>query len=388
MAEVNAAGAHPHVVILIHGIRDYALWQNEIAHTLADEGFIPQPTNYGRFDLFRFLVPIPYFRKRATDTVLDQIRDVRKRFPNAQYSVIAHSFGTYVFAQILKRGFDLTFHRVIFCGSVLSYKFDFKQISDRFTTPILNDVGTRDVWPALAESLTWGYGWIGTYGYRGPRVEDRWHNGARHGYFLSAEFCRGYWIDFLRDGTVIRAATKAESPRLWLRLLSFFKIKYFLVISLLLIAFATWVNVTCRFNGTYAMGSDSERYFYWSGTVSSLAQDVGQRCRAAEILGDRSPILRFLACRQYTVLEEYEPDDLKSIVSCRNFKFGGTHAERDPVLAIEKLGRQFPQCVSVETTPRGNMKFIARPDRMTRVGNRLLCDCSAQQVAEFSRSRQ
>jgi hypothetical protein len=37
-------------VILIHGIRDYALWQNEIAHTLADEGFIPQPTNYGRFE--------------------------------------------------------------------------------------------------------------------------------------------------------------------------------------------------------------------------------------------------------------------------------------------------------------------------------------------------
>jgi pimeloyl-ACP methyl ester carboxylesterase len=380
-------GAQPHIVILIHGIRDYALWQNEIAHTLADEGFIPQPTNYGRFDLFRFLVPISYFRKRATDTVLDQIRDVRKQFPDARYSVIAHSFGTYVFAQILKRGFDLQFHRVIFCGSVLYYKFEFEQISDRFTAPIVNDVGTRDVWPALAESITWGYGWSGTYGFRRPRVTDRWHNGAYHGYFLSANFCRDYWVDFLREGKIVRAAKDAEPTRLWLRLLSFFKIKYFLVAGLLLAALATWVNASCRFDGTYSLGSDSDRYFYWTGSISALAQDVAQRCTAAKILGDQSPILRFLACRRYAVLEEYKPDDLKSIVSCRNFKFGGTSSERDPVLAIEKLGEQFPLCVSVEKTPRGNMKFVAKPERMSKVGNRLLCDCSPEQVAEFSRSQ-
>src|SRR5262249_18876100 len=155
---------------------DHALWQNQIAHTLSDEGFIPQPTNYGRFDLLGFLIPISYFRNRAIETVWDQIRDVRKRFPDAQYSAIAHSFGPYVFAHILRKGFYMVFPSVIFCGSILRYRFPFEQISDRFMTPIVNDVGTRDIWPALAESVTWGYGSTGTYGFRRPRVEDRWHN--------------------------------------------------------------------------------------------------------------------------------------------------------------------------------------------------------------------
>ena len=46
-----------HVVILIHGIRTRALWQNAIGKALERQGFIVQPTNYGYFDLARFLVP-------------------------------------------------------------------------------------------------------------------------------------------------------------------------------------------------------------------------------------------------------------------------------------------------------------------------------------------
>lgn len=92
----------------------------------------------------------------------------------------------------------MKFHRIIFCGSVIPYNFRFEQIQDQFSAPIINEVGTRDIWPAMAESITRGYGSAGTYNFRRPLVRDRWHNGAGHGYFLSSEFCSKYWIPFLR----------------------------------------------------------------------------------------------------------------------------------------------------------------------------------------------
>jgi hypothetical protein len=144
-----------HVIILIHGIRDYALWQNEVRSALEND-FLVENTNFGRFDLVRFLIPIPYFRNKAIKSVWDQIRDIRRLHPDAKFSYIAHSFGTYVLANIMKREFDFVGHKVIFCGSVLKYNFPFEQISDRFRSPLLNEVGARDIWPAFAESVTRG----------------------------------------------------------------------------------------------------------------------------------------------------------------------------------------------------------------------------------------
>jgi hypothetical protein len=74
--------ADTHVVILVHGIRDYALWQDRIRGVLAEE-FTVESTNYGRFDLFRFLIPVRYFRDKAIENVWNQIRDIRKQYPDA-----------------------------------------------------------------------------------------------------------------------------------------------------------------------------------------------------------------------------------------------------------------------------------------------------------------
>lgn len=222
------------VVFLVHGIRDYALWQESIRKVLSPL-FIVESTNYGRFDILRFLVPISYFRDKAIQRVWDQIRDVRRQYPDARYSFIAHSFGTYVLANILARNFDFTADRIVLCGSVLPYDFPFEQIADRFETPILNEVGTKDIWPALAESVTWGYGSAGTFGFRRPRVRDRWHAGATHGYFLSAEFCGKYWTPFFQSGEIVDAASEPEAPSIWLSFLSVVRLKYLAPLALLLV---------------------------------------------------------------------------------------------------------------------------------------------------------
>jgi hypothetical protein len=219
-----------HIVILVHGIRDHALWQSTLRATLQKEGFQAELTNYGRMNLFQFLIPIKIFRAKAISDLWEQIRTVRQNHPAARVSVIAHSFGTFAVAQLMKEQFDLKFFRVIFCGSVVKYKFRFNHIQDRFKAPILNEVGTRDPWPALAKSMTTGYGSAGTYGFRRPLVRDRWHNGAGHNFFLSPTFCKKFWVPFLRTGEIVDGDLDPEPPRLWLRLVSLLPIKLLLLV--------------------------------------------------------------------------------------------------------------------------------------------------------------
>ncbi|MGY4300439.1 hypothetical protein ACVWXN_008534 [Bradyrhizobium sp. i1.4.4] len=58
-----------HVVILVHGIRDYALWQSRVRSELEAAGFVVEPTNYGRFGLVQFLAPVPFFRHWAISQI-------------------------------------------------------------------------------------------------------------------------------------------------------------------------------------------------------------------------------------------------------------------------------------------------------------------------------
>jgi len=222
----------PHVVILVHGIRTWALWQNELRKTLEREGFVVQPTNYEYFDLFRFLFPWQLFAGPVVKKIAMQIRQTRKRNEGATCSIIAHSFGTFVLARFLKdKDYnELKFDKIIFCGSVVPQKFPFENFDHRFKGELLNEVGTRDFWPVFAEVVTFGYGAAGTYGFRRPAVRDRWHNGKAHSDFLNQQFCQKYWAPFLRDGNIIDNDKEAERPPWWLWAVSVFKIKYIVML--------------------------------------------------------------------------------------------------------------------------------------------------------------
>jgi len=85
--------------------------------------------------------------------------------------------------------------------------------------------------------VTFGYGSAGTYGFNRPAVRDRWHNGKTHSDFLNPDFCRKYWVPFLRDGKIIENDEEAERPPWWLWAASTFKIKY----AVILIAAGTYL---------------------------------------------------------------------------------------------------------------------------------------------------
>jgi len=228
------------LVIVIHGIRDIARWQAAIAATLEEAGFQVELTNYGRMNIFQFLLPFSYFRQKAVETVTTQIRHAAHLHPGANISFIAHSFGTYILVDIIARSFDLKINRIVLCGSVVRYHFPFEQLSNRFKAPVLNEVGTADPWPAVAESVTTGYGAAGTFGFRRPGVKDRFHNDQGHGYFLTSEFCRKYWLPFFENGTIVPGDLPAKPPAFWVRALSVLKLKTALLGGIVIAAAVLW----------------------------------------------------------------------------------------------------------------------------------------------------
>ena len=230
-----------HVIILIHGIRTWALWQNSIRRALESQGFIVQPTNYGYFDLPRFLLPWQPFSGKVVDDIKKQIRHTLFMNKVTSCSIIAHSFGTFIFARILQDCTDLDFKRIVFCGSVVRYKFRFEEYSRRFKQPLVNEVGTRDFWPAIAEAVTIGYGSAGTYGFRRPAVRDRWHNGKSHSAFLNQAFCTKYWVPFLHNGEFIDNDEEPEPTPWWLWVVSTLQIKYMIGIALVAFLWA-WLR--------------------------------------------------------------------------------------------------------------------------------------------------
>jgi len=239
MAAQQGSDAEEHLVILVHGIRDHGEWMHELRPCLVEAGFAVEVAGYEFFDLLRFLFPLEWFRRNAIRRVWTHIQYARNLHRDAKdVSVIAHSFGTYIVSEILTEEFDFKAHRLIFCGSVAKSKFRLPHLQGRFTPPILNEIGTRDIWPVIAETVTWGYGSVGRLGFKQPGVLDCFHNRFHHGDFLKTDFCRTHWIPFLKEGKEAPAAGPIERVPWWLTVLVVFQPKYVL---LLLLAFAALV---------------------------------------------------------------------------------------------------------------------------------------------------
>lgn len=200
-----------HVILLIHGILTDAVWQEKVA---AELNIIPKtealPIGYGIVELIMFWCPL-LTRRFALKTIERKIRHAISLHPGARISVIAHSFGTYAIFRLLSEKADLRFHRVILCGSIISDRYPWDHVQPRVAEPIINDCSTRDVWPAAAKSLTWGYGASGTFGFKSPGIRDRYHD-IDHGGFFSEEFVQKYWVPFIQSGNFVQSLWTSRRP--------------------------------------------------------------------------------------------------------------------------------------------------------------------------------
>jgi pimeloyl-ACP methyl ester carboxylesterase len=181
-------------------------------------------------------------RKAPVQKLLWRIRAARDHFPASKLSVIAHSFGTYAIGRILRENPDIRLRRLILCGCILPSDFRWDQIRDRVEEEIINDCGTRDLWPVLAESTTFGYGPSGRFGFGTPGVRDRYHDFGHGGFFQSA-FVSKFWSPWFRSGKLEQSALPPPSGVAW-HILSVIQIKWVFLCLLSIWIIVMLVNVS------------------------------------------------------------------------------------------------------------------------------------------------
>lgn len=149
-----ASGPEPHrqVILLIHGIRTYAEWQPVTLRVLEE---IPQtlvvPLKYEWFDAVRFWLPFLIGPKSLKKNIHRKIRDAFAEYRGVPISVIAHSFGTHAIGELLKNDPSFRIQRLVLCGSILPRSFRWDLYRSKVETEVINDRGSRDIWPVLAK---------------------------------------------------------------------------------------------------------------------------------------------------------------------------------------------------------------------------------------------
>jgi pimeloyl-ACP methyl ester carboxylesterase len=239
----RAAGANlKQVVLLVHGIRTRAEWQEGVVRILgAIPGFQVIPIRYDFFDLLRFLFPF-WTREGPITRLAQQLRAARVEYDNAGVSVIAHSYGTYAVCKILLKQPDIEIERLILCGSIIPTAFRWDQVRSRIRRrPIVNECGSRDIWPIIASVTSWGYGPSGTFGFGHVSVRDRFHSLPHSGYF-SEEFYRQYWLPLFLSSSGEPPLGPANRPRSpwYFNLLAIIPFQWLTVALLLGVLIVAW----------------------------------------------------------------------------------------------------------------------------------------------------
>jgi hypothetical protein len=152
------APADEHLVFLIHGIRDFAEWQDSLAakfESVAEAKSLKLidvvQVRYGYFSALQFLLSGE--RERATRAFVDLYTQTKARHPHAVCHAAAHSNGTYLVANALREHGYIKLHHVYLCGSVLSPKFEWPGLVGG---PVRSDRAMQD-WPVgvLCRMLSW-----------------------------------------------------------------------------------------------------------------------------------------------------------------------------------------------------------------------------------------
>lgn len=202
-APANPATANRRLVILVHGIRTRAEWQGRIRALLeARPGTVVEALGYGYFDVLRFICPF-FTRSAPVKEITEKVRGAL-HYHRAQFDevvIVGHSFASYILGEMLRADPTLKIDRVLLCGSVLPRNYRWQQLPNR-PKEILNEVGSKDIWPILAHSVTWGYGSSGTFGFQTFGVRDR-HHAFTHSEFFEGDFAEKYWLPWILEGRFV-----------------------------------------------------------------------------------------------------------------------------------------------------------------------------------------
>lgn len=200
-----------HVVLLVPGIRDHGGWtQNARDIFEVDPKVRAFRMGHGFYNALFFLAPGDKSQE-PYEKLVNQYAEAKKEFKNAQISIVAHSFGTYLVGRLLREYSCDRLCRVILCGSVLRPDYDWSHVRRRFQSDgrVLNQCGFSDYWPAFAGLLRKRYGPAGRYGFEHIYPQNRWFLGG-HSLFFKNQHMEA-WPDFVKYGRV--ADSNCDMPQ-------------------------------------------------------------------------------------------------------------------------------------------------------------------------------
>lgn len=224
LTRLQAKQPPPIIVLLLHGIRTDAFWHQEFRDVIDgphDEvNIIVESRKYGNMPLLEFLLPI--LRKRKLRWLRETLEELKARYQGAEINVVAHSFGTYLIAEVLKRNPGLRLNRIILCGSILKRDFAWQTLlQNNWVTSVINDCGMHDIWPTLSRLFVVGTGDSGVFGFNasGNGVSNRFFDYYAHSSFFTRTHIETYWLPFIVKGQVVSGPSPIPKPALLNRLL-------------------------------------------------------------------------------------------------------------------------------------------------------------------------
>jgi pimeloyl-ACP methyl ester carboxylesterase len=186
------------VVISVHGLNTRGVWQKDLVPLLALDGFVPYALDYGYFVL-GFLVGSA--RDRKVEWLRNEYNRVTAEARCRRPSIIAHSFGTYIAAKLLWKYPEITFDKVIFCGSIVHPCFDWPSVLQRGQVNVVrNDYGRLDPWPSLSSKIVRDSGRSGSSGFCKvhENLISREFPQHRHSDYFHRRHFTDYWLPTLR----------------------------------------------------------------------------------------------------------------------------------------------------------------------------------------------
>ena len=184
LTDLQSLGAQPDVtdvIFVIHGIRDEGFWTQKVARRIRETGrrvspqrvFATETSSYGYFPMLPFL--LPWGRRDKVEWLMDQYTENKALYPNAQFSYVGHSNGTYLLAKALQEYPAARFHHVVFAGSVVRTDYQWEKVFQQGrVAAVLNYVATADwvvaFFPKSLQTLHWQD--LGSAGHDGFQVES------------------------------------------------------------------------------------------------------------------------------------------------------------------------------------------------------------------------
>ncbi len=140
------------VAPVIHGIRDEGHWTHKIARRVTELGrevgktFATETSTYGYFAMLPFILPA--YRRAKMEWLMDQFVESKALYPNAEFSFVGHSNGTYLLTKALHEYPCCRFKHVVLAGSVVHWQYNWAELLQSDPDPrvkaVLNYVATAD----------------------------------------------------------------------------------------------------------------------------------------------------------------------------------------------------------------------------------------------------